>query len=292
MPPEIEKMFIKPELANRIALNMSNSLVPAIERHVKETVAKTLIPAFQAQSSVMHQDLSREIRSEITNLKKEMINWQSEAFRNQENMIRDMDQAVRSLSEQIKFMTMNLPTMGHSSTSLPTRTSPSSSTSNYVPAGQSPMGQSHHRQNNLPPMSSNYQTSFQPQPQPPSGIHNQWYGPNLPGPPQGPVIPQLASQPVTTPPAPKTEEWDDTYLAVLGTQDLKQLRELLARSSPEVIMPTNGPGPLSQAVILTLVHRLAAAIGETPPVDEAFKSSLWWLQRAATTLNTSVSYKA
>ena len=57
-------------------------------------------------------------------------------------------------------------------------------------------------------------------------------------------------------------------------------------------MPTNGPGPLSQAVILTLVHRLAAAIGETPPVDEAFKSSLWWLQRAATTLNTSVSYKA
>ena len=85
------------------------------------------------------------------------------------------------------------------------------------------------------------------------------------------------------------------FVAVLENRledDLKQLRELLARSSPEVIMPTNGPGPLSQAVILTLVHRLAAAIGETPPVDEAFKSSLWWLQRAATTLNTSVSYKA
>jgi hypothetical protein len=29
-------------------------------------------------------------------------------------------------------------------------------------------------------------------------------------------------------------------------------------------------------------------VGETPPVDESFKSSIWWLQRTATTLNTNV----
>jgi hypothetical protein len=50
--------------------------------------------------------------------------------------------------------------------------------------------------------------------------------------------------------------WDDTYLAVLGTQDTRQLRELLSRSNPEVIMPLKGQPPLSQAVILTLVHRV------------------------------------
>ncbi|KAG6377202.1 hypothetical protein JVT61DRAFT_1255 [Boletus reticuloceps] len=50
-------------------------------------------------------------------------------------------------------------------------------------------------------------------------------------------------------------------------------------------MPLNSPGPLSQAVILTLLHRLAGVVGETPPVDEGFKSALWWLQRAATVLN-------
>jgi hypothetical protein len=50
--------------------------------------------------------------------------------------------------------------------------------------------------------------------------------------------------------------WDDTYLAVLGTQDLRPLRELLARSNPEIVMPLKGPSPLSQAVILTLVHRV------------------------------------
>jgi hypothetical protein len=74
---------------------------------------------------------------------------------------------------------------------------------------------------------------------------------------------------------------------VLSTQDLRQLRELLARSNPEVIMPLNTTPPLSQAVILTLVHRLAAALGETPPVDESFKSTLWWLQRSSSVLNPS-----
>ncbi|KAJ3475949.1 hypothetical protein NLI96_g11487 [Meripilus lineatus] len=92
-----------------------------------------------------------------------------------------------------------------------------------------------------------------------------------------------------TPPPPPSqpEEWDDTYLAVLGSQDPRQLRELLARSNPDIIMPLNGSGPLSQAVVLTLVHRLSSLIGETPPVDDSFKSSLWWLQRASSTLNTN-----
>jgi len=74
---------------------------------------------------------------------------------------------------------------------------------------------------------------------------------------------------------------------VLGTQDPRQLRELLSRSNPDVIMPLKGSPPLSQAVILTLVHRLSSVIGELAPVDESFKSSLWWLQRSSAVLNTS-----
>lgn len=171
-------------------------------------------------------------------------------------MIRDMDQTIRGLSEQIKFMTMNMPAMNHPQTSLPPRGSPSSTSSNF--AGQSPMNQSHHRSGTLPSMGPTY-PSFQQQGPPPSAMHGPWYGPGsgMPGPTQ-PVVPSMANQqPIAQPPVvPKTEEWDDTYLAVLGTQDLKQLRELLARSNPEVIMPTSGAGPLSQAVILTLVHRV------------------------------------
>jgi len=32
---------------------------------------------------------------------------------------------------------------------------------------------------------------------------------------------------------------------------------------------------------------MSAAIGEISPVDESFKSSLWWLQRSAAVLNTN-----
>lgn len=77
-------MLIKPDVANILARNLTTSLVPSIERHVKDAVQKTLLPAYQAQSSAMHQELSREIHSEISTLKKDVINWQSEALRGQE----------------------------------------------------------------------------------------------------------------------------------------------------------------------------------------------------------------
>jgi len=79
--------------------------------------------------------------------------------------------------------------------------------------------------------------------------------------------------------------WDVTYLTVLYTQDLGQLRELLARSTPEVVMPLLSTPPLSQAVILTLLHRLAAAIDEAPSLEENFRGGLRWLRRAALALN-------
>lgn len=77
-------MLNKPEISSQIARNISTNLTPFMERYVKDTITKTLIPAYQAQSSAMHQDLSREIHSEILNLKKEIISWQSEALRGQE----------------------------------------------------------------------------------------------------------------------------------------------------------------------------------------------------------------
>jgi len=160
------------------------------------------------------------------------------------------------------------------------------------------------RQTNLPPV--NQQPSYsqqhvpfsqpqQPQQQQPpqqAPMHGPWFGPNIAAPQAShptappPLPPQQQQQIMRTTPPAQTEEWDDAYLAVLGNQDIRQLRELLARSNPDVVMPLNGPSPLSQAVVLTLVHRLSSVIGETSPLDESFKISMWWLQRAASSLNT------
>src|SRR5262245_18961518 len=120
--------------------------------------------------------------------------------------------------------------------------------------GSPSVGQTPHRQPNAPavnqgqPSFNQNQGSFQ------TPAAGSWFAsgiaaPQATAPAQPPPIAQRS------PPA-QTEEWDDTYLGVLGTQDFRQLRELLARSSPEVVMPSNGPGPLSQAVVLTLLHRV------------------------------------
>lgn len=141
---------------------------------------------------------------------------------------------------------------------LPSNTSPVSSMTS-IP-------QSLHRQANLPPSTQSAYTtqplsSYAQQTQPPP-IHSSWYSsPNIAAPQAShPIAPPPPPPPPSSQRSPPTqpEEWDDTYLAVLGTQDPKQLRELLARSNPEIVMPLNGPGPLSQAVILTLLHRVCA----------------------------------
>ena len=66
-------------MVTQVARAFSTSVTPVIERQVKESISKNLIP-----SSAMHQELSREIRSEILNLKKEVLAWQGDALRSQE----------------------------------------------------------------------------------------------------------------------------------------------------------------------------------------------------------------
>ena len=77
-------MLLRPDVSNHVARTFSAAITPVIERHVKEAITKTLIPAYSQQSSTMHQELSREMQAEMLNIKKEVISWQSEALRGQE----------------------------------------------------------------------------------------------------------------------------------------------------------------------------------------------------------------
>ena len=162
-------------------------------------------------------------------------------------MIRELEQSVRTLSEQIKFLSMNTVT---SLQQPPVRNSPGP-----VPGASTlvPYSQQQSFRHAAPPVPQIYGPPSQP-PSQQQGMQGTWFPSGIPAPQAShPALPPPTQQ---TPPAPSEEMWDDTYLAVLGTQDLRQLRELLARSNPEVIMPLKGPPPLSQAVILTLVHRV------------------------------------
>jgi hypothetical protein len=80
----MEKLLLRPDISGHFAHILSSNLTPLIERHVKEAITKTFIPIYSQQSSVMHQDLLRELRTEIHSVKTELTAWQSEAFRSQE----------------------------------------------------------------------------------------------------------------------------------------------------------------------------------------------------------------
>jgi hypothetical protein len=98
---------------------------------------------------------------------------------------------------------------------------------------------------------------------------------------------------------------DDTYLAVLGTQDLRQLCELLVRPIPEAVMPLKGQSPLLLPVVLMLVHNVSFFFPAGQSItDIRMCLARWvdwwectgrrvvqvfnvWLQRAATVLSTN-----
>lgn len=171
------------------------------------------------------------------------------------------------LSDQIKYLTLNAGTPGPSA--LPAaRGSPASNSSSAQPqqGNLNQLLRPMNVQSMSQPSSSGYQPQHGPFPQQqshqPPPMHGPWFSssniaaPQASHPTAPPPVPQQPNM-NRTPPLGQSEEWDDTYLAVLGTQDTRQLRELLARSNPEVIMPLGGGGPLSQAVVLTLVHRVS-----------------------------------
>lgn len=189
-----------------------------------------------------------------------------------QSLIRELEQSVRLLSDQIKYLTMNAGVLGQPSHQA-SRSSPVPNASNQHQGNLSQLLRQPHippvtqQQQNYAPQHGPYPTQQQQQQQQGPPVHGPWFGPNI-------AAPQ-ASHPTAPPPIPsqssginnlnrtppllpqQPEEWDDTYLAVLGSQDTRQLRELLARSNPDAIMPLNGGGPLSQAVVLTLVHRVS-----------------------------------
>ena len=80
----MERLLLRGDLSNHISKALSSTMNPILERQVTDSINNTLIPAYSAETSAMHRDISRELRSEIMNLKKEVTTWQSDALRSHE----------------------------------------------------------------------------------------------------------------------------------------------------------------------------------------------------------------
>ncbi|KAG6874293.1 hypothetical protein C0995_001518 [Termitomyces sp. Mi166 len=311
LPNELEKLIFRPDISAHFARILSTNITPLLNSHVHDAMSKTFIPLYNQNLNRMHQELSQELRHEVHSLKAELMSWQRDLFRNQETSIRELEHTVRSLSDHIKFLNMN-PSVSHHNLQQQsqTRNSPNAN----VPPVQSGLPPLHPRQQNAPvapPPPAGYghkistlpqQLPQQPQqvPLPPAVVHQTWYPPSIaapqashpatipqpPPPPQQQVLPpQQQQQPesITTPDA--NDTWESIFLPAVLSEDLRDLQRLLSRTNADVVMPLDRPGPLSQPVILTAMHRLAAIVCATPPNDESFKSAMWWLQRGIKVLD-------
>jgi len=290
----MEKLLLRPTLSNHFAGLITSTLTPVIERQIKEFLGSNFYQYQSQQTNSLHQDFVRELRSEVSSIKSDLGNWHSETARAQEASIRELEHTVRALSDQVKFLSLSgaapPPPIHHIQ---PPQQPQNTAAGPPVPT-QANVNPVHLRQANIPPANPPVTTYAQPhapfqqqQVQPPLPLQQQWYNPIAAPQASHPAqIPQASipqPQQERTPPL-KSDQWDENYLGVLHSQDTNKLRDLLTRTNPDLVFPLNGVPLVSQAVILTLIHRLSAIIGETAPNDENFKNSLWWLQRVSSLL--------
>ena len=71
-----------------------------------------------------------------------------------------------------------------------------------------------------------------------------------------PSVPRFETSSRTLEAPGSTDNWDVSFRAILGNQNPRELREALARANPDIILPWQGASPLSQIVILGLLHRV------------------------------------
>ncbi|KAF8905988.1 hypothetical protein CPB84DRAFT_1705198 [Gymnopilus junonius] len=297
LPVEMEKILLRPALSNHFGNLITSSFTPVIERQIKELLGTNFYQYHSQQTSTLHQDLVRELRSEVSAIKSDLGNWHNETVRTQEASIRELEHTVRALSDQVKFLSLSgaapPPPIHH----IQAPQQPQATVTGPPIPTQANINPAHLRQPNIPPANppvapyAQPHPPFQQQQQPvqPPPLQQQWYSPIAAPQASHPAqiqIPQASipqPQQERTPPL-KPDQWDENYLGVLHLQDPNKLRDLLTRTNPDLVFPLNGAALVSQAVILTLVHRLSAIIGETAPNDENFKNSLWWLQRVSSLL--------
>ncbi|ORY31618.1 hypothetical protein BCR39DRAFT_525930 [Naematelia encephala] len=110
----------------------------------------------------------------------------------------------------------------------------------------------------------------------------------IPYPPAPPIQQQPPPPPPVQPSLPIDQHLEDLFTTTLGLQTLGPLVALVNEhwNLTDYILPLGGDRPkVSQAILLTLLHRIAQAIGELAPSDPSFIKMLEWDRRCAILVN-------
>ncbi|WWC91899.1 uncharacterized protein L201_006848 [Kwoniella dendrophila CBS 6074] len=223
---------------------ISNLVSNAMDKAVQEAIQHTLLPAMTQASSSVVESLSAEMRSEMLQIRKELSPPSNEGQLANDHLIRNMSTSIAELQKQV--------------TSL-----------------------SEHLKSNPPPSAPNGVVS---PPQAPVSSNNS--NSVAPPPPHHPLPPVQQQQQQQAPPhfqPPTPSQLEDTFLTALGVQTTASTLQLVAEHLflTEYCLPTQGKSPLSQAVLLTLLHRLSIVLTELPSTNPMFIQVAGWSRRTA-----------
>ena len=84
LPGEIEKMLLRPSISNHYASLLTQTLMPVLERQIKDTLSSAFLQFHAQHSANLQQEMMRELRNELSVIKSDLGSWHGEALRSQE----------------------------------------------------------------------------------------------------------------------------------------------------------------------------------------------------------------
>ncbi|WOO81004.1 uncharacterized protein LOC62_03G004532 [Vanrija pseudolonga] len=238
---------------------IAQTVQPAVAQAVQDSVSNALVPALDDATNRVYDQLATDLKTEMVQIRKDVGEEQNDALQATNALLRSMAGTISELQKQVASLSAQLarspsPAPAPAPAPVPVQAAqgfraPPAAT---VPPLLSPPPPQHH--------------------QPRLSISGQ-LGSQLGGgaPPQ-----QQTSSPV---------QLEDAFLAALHQQTVQSTLKLVAEyaSRTEQVLPQPpNRSPLSQAVLLTLLHRLSAALnsGELSPHDQLYQTVVLWEHRA------------
>ncbi|KAI5455514.1 hypothetical protein NCC49_000322 [Naganishia albida] len=253
---------VERSLIPHLGRTFTATLSPIVERNVRALIADTLVPKFMGGVDVISDELSGAIHREMLEVRKDVLVEQSAQLKASEAMIESMTSSmmllisqVKDLSEQVKELKLSQarpPQAAPLPVAVPSMPPQMASAPPVLPTPQT-----------LPTIPQQPTQVVPPRPV------------VAPGPPQvaGPNSTLSAQQP---------EEEFLNALMTMGDDELIRFVTSRVNRIPEYLPgPGQGTCPLSQQVLLTMIHRLSKAMAPLPTASHEYQVLLQWIVRTA-----------
>lgn len=104
LPFELEKLLSRPDLTAHVARSFSTSVGPALERSLSAVIASSVLPSINQSVQLALDTLMKNVRQEMTEVRKEIVREQSDALDFTEQEVHALRADVSDLKAALERM--------------------------------------------------------------------------------------------------------------------------------------------------------------------------------------------